>query len=235
MDNTFLMTVVMIVGCLVAVVIQQLLKEKGILTAKNDLRILAAKKDLQENYPEEYALWVWQTIELGNNWLGLNRVTIDIGQTEAYRWHPTTIFHKFDDAMDFCKKHGIRWDKRNALYPHIELWQSDVDFFEAYKRQNPSLMEHEQHIIKTVHDIKDSRERSQAMSVLHSAGLMGSPADVNQKIQEQTFGKPKEKSAAGSMVKGAAVGGVVAGAPGAVVGAMVGKEVHEHKKNQEKK
>ena len=37
------------------------------------------------------------------------------------------------------------------------------------------------------------------------------------------------KSAASSMVKGAAVGSVLAGPAGAVVGAMVGKEKHDSK------
>jgi len=46
-------------------------------------------------------------------------------------------------------------------------------------------------------------------------------------------GKPKEKSAAGAMVKGAVVGGVVAGGAGAVVGAMVGKEMHDSKNKDE--
>ena len=42
-------------------------------------------------------------------------------------------------------------------------------------------------------------------------------------------GMPKEKSAAGAMVKGAVVGKLIGGDAGAVVGAMVAKEKHDNK------
>ena len=48
--------------------------------------------------------------------------------------------------------------------------------------------------------------------------------------KSSSYGKPKEKSAAGAMVKGAIVGKVIGGDAGAVVGAMVAKEKHDHNK-----
>jgi len=48
--------------------------------------------------------------------------------------------------------------------------------------------------------------------------------------QMNNISNPKEKSAAGAMIKGAVVGKIVGGDGGAVVGAMVAKEMHDHKK-----
>ena len=74
--------------------------------------------------------------------------------------------------------------------------------------------------------VKQERAKQQFYS-----GMISNMANsyASQTMSKSVSSVDNEKSAAGSMVKGAIVGNIIAGPAGAVVGAMIAKESHDHK------
>lgn len=129
------------------------------------------------------------------------------------------------------------------------LTQEDIDFFESYKTSNPQkIAKYEKELTQKYHKLKEqhirnvnknAEQRKNNAYATYSENTGDAKLDkinaeynakMRQAISNLASSDPKApKSAAGSMVKGAAVGSVLAGPAGAVVGAMVGKEKHDSK------
>ena len=130
----------------------------------------------------------------------------------------TTLFGSKKEQDAYFKKHGLVTPRS------LPLEQSDLDFFEEYAAKKPAVAEQKQKVL----DIAGEIRFSHSMSAARSATSL-----TNEQMIQGTFGKEKEKSAAGAMVKGAVLGSLIGGGAGAVVGAMVAKEQHEYKNKSE--
>ena len=214
--DSILTFVLLFIGCIVLSFVLHVRRTKALTTTL----IPAAKKELQTTFPEQYALWVMLALEIGESELDFRRIS----PGGSDRSKAALIFGGFEDQIQFAKKHGL-YQPANASTMPLPLEQSDVDFLAAYKAEHPSITDQKPRIKKAAQFILESNARVEAMR-----GVSLPPNPTNAQLQQMTFGKKKQKSAAGAMVKGAVVGKLIGGDAGAVVGAMVAKENHDSKK-----
>ncbi|MDR2903594.1 MAG: hypothetical protein LBU77_03710, partial [Clostridiales bacterium] len=159
---------------------------------KKAQEISGIKEMLKSKYPMEYARLVWFQSSADCNYLPLKRL------------------------LDLCDFKASLVPGIPSQYAQLSISQDDFDFLAKYAAECPEEYER-----FTIESAKRLEADIKARGNVRALGASLSLPKTNQEIQDLTFGKQKEKSAAGAMVKGAVVGGLIGGDAGAVVGAMV--------------